>query len=103
MKHTVDSKVDLLLSYDKASKCYELQTIDYGSGVPELLLIGFDPFLGAIDRAQQHGGYGLGLAIAQRAIVAHMVKFLQIIMWTSGLVVTIKLPYDPLVKLDSVE
>ena len=49
---------------------YVINFRDYGPGVPEHMQDRlFDPFFRVhIDRAQKHGGYGLGLSIAKRSI-----------------------------------
>jgi len=64
------------LSLDRSAKRPEQLTIrirDYGPGVPEEMLPRlFEPFVRVDDaRDRSRGGYGLGLAIAQKAIRLH--------------------------------
>ena len=73
MKYTEGSRVDISIKKEHTIPAYIIKIRDYGPGVPEHMLERlFDPFFRVhSDRAQKHGGYGLGLAIAQRAILVH--------------------------------
>jgi two-component system, OmpR family, sensor histidine kinase CpxA len=97
MKYTNNNRVDITAKYDAKVEAYIIEIRDYGSGVPEHMLDRlFDPFFRVhSDRSQQHGGYGLGLAIAQRAIMAHGGNICAKAHKAGGLVVTISLPVQP--------
>ena len=97
MKYTDNNRVDITAKYDAKVETYIIEIRDYGPGVPEHMLDRlFDPFFRVhSDRSQQHGGYGLGLAIAQRAIMAHSGAVCAMVHKAGGLVVTISLPVNP--------
>ena len=82
--------------YENSESSYLIEIRDYGPGVPEHMLDRlFDPFFRVhSDRAQQHGGYGLGLAIAQRAIMVHGGSICAKVHKGGGLIVTITLPIE---------
>lgn len=67
---------------------------DYGSGIPEEKLAQvFDPFFRVDDsRTQGTGGFGLGLAIAKRAILLHHGSVLAENLASGGLRVVLTLP-----------
>ena len=96
MKYTRDHRVDITAKYDSNISSYLIEIRDYGPGVPEHMLDRlFDPFFRVhSDRAQQHGGYGLGLAIAQRAIMVHGGSICAKVHKGGGLIVTITLPIE---------
>ena len=54
-------------------QCYLITVEDHGPGVPEHLLDSIFTEFYRVDtaRSQESGGYGLGLAIASRAIKQH--------------------------------
>ena len=67
----LDSQIDVTLESSKGKALISVR--DYGPGVPaEMLPKIFQPFF-RVDgsRDSQTGGVGLGLAIAQRAVMAH--------------------------------
>ncbi|MGA2182899.1 MAG: HAMP domain-containing sensor histidine kinase [Bryobacteraceae bacterium] len=66
---------------------------DYGPGVPEDLLPRiFDPFVRADpSRSEATGGFGLGLAIARRAVLLHRGQ-ISVRNGNPGLIVTVTLP-----------
>ncbi len=88
---TVDVDVDA----DQAARSYILRIRDEGPGVPpESLQVMFDPFI----RVHEVGfgkGYGLGLAIARRTILAHSGSILAENRPEGGLAVTVRLPFGP--------
>jgi len=62
----------------------------------------FDPFVRVSDaRDRTSGGYGLGLAIAQRAIQLHGGEISAINHAEGGLSVRIRLPIDPIRETES--
>jgi two-component system sensor histidine kinase CpxA len=67
---------------------------DFGTGVPENALVDlFEPFFRTSEARERHsGGYGLGLAIAQRAVKLHHGHISAINHKDGGLEVSIKLP-----------
>jgi len=69
---------------------------DHGPGVPEDMLTRlFDPFVRVDDaRDRASGGYGLGLAIAKRAILLHSGEISAKNEDGGGLAVSIRLPTD---------
>jgi len=71
-----------------------IQIEDSGPGVPEPMLHKiFEPFVRVSEaRDRESGGYGLGLAIAHRAIRAHRGEIQASNRATGGLAVTIRLP-----------
>jgi two-component system sensor histidine kinase CpxA len=70
---------------------------DHGPGVPEEMLRRlFEPFVRVGDaRDRASGGYGLGLAIAQKAIRLHGGDVSALNARGGGLLVTVKLPVEP--------
>jgi two-component system sensor histidine kinase CpxA len=93
--HTGDgTEVTVALEQDRPADEYTITVEDRGPGVPEGMLPRlFEPFVRvgeARDRAS--GGYGLGLAIAQRAVQAHGGRIAAANRPGGGLVVTIRLP-----------
>ncbi|NJN47424.1 MAG: two-component sensor histidine kinase, partial [Candidatus Competibacteraceae bacterium] len=73
-----------------------IQVRDHGPGVPEEMLTKlFEPFVRVDDaRDRKSGGYGLGLAIAKRAICLHGGEISASNEPTGGLTVAIRLPID---------
>ena len=88
---TVDVDVDA----DETSHSFILRIQDEGPGVPpESLQVMFDPFV----RVHEVGfgkGYGLGLAIARRTILAHGGSIQAENRPEGGLAVTVRLPFGP--------
>lgn len=72
----------------------EIQVRDYGPGIPDAMLDRiFDPFVRVDDaRDRGSGGYGLGLAIAQRSIALHGGEIDAANHPGGGLQITIELP-----------
>ena len=71
-----------------------IEVRDHGPGVPEDMLARlFDPFVRVGEsRDRASGGYGLGLAIAQRAIQLHGGEISARNVRDGGLAVRIRLP-----------
>lgn len=81
-------EIDLVLTLDKRQ--YSIEVRDHGPGVePEMLQTMFDPFVRHTVKAK---GYGLGLAIAKRAVEAHGGTIDARVNDPTGLSVFIKLP-----------
>lgn len=94
VRHTrPGTDVNLVLSAEPADGC-AITVEDRGPGVPEDMLPRiFEPFVRvgeARDRAS--GGYGLGLAIAQRAVQAHGGAITAANRPGGGLAITLRLP-----------
>lgn len=74
VRYTADgSAVEVALAPDPGRAGWRVTIRDHGPGVPEAMLVRlFEPFV-RVDEARDRarGGYGLGLAIAERAIRAH--------------------------------
>ncbi|MES2069178.1 MAG: ATP-binding protein [Pseudomonadota bacterium] len=94
IKHTAEgSTVTVQASADRARGLLNIAVLDQGSGVPEVELAAiFEPFFrgSQITRAQQ--GYGLGLTIAKRVLLAHGGVIRASNRATGGLCVEIVLP-----------
>lgn len=76
---------------------YVIAVADRGPGVPEEMLPRiFEPFV-RVDEARdaQRGGFGLGLAIAERAVRSHGGSIQAVNRTEGGLAVTIRLPAVP--------
>ncbi|MCD8500278.1 MAG: ATP-binding protein [Gammaproteobacteria bacterium] len=73
----------------------EINVEDSGPGIPEEMLLHiFDPFFRAdTSRTQETGGFGLGLAIAKRAILLHKGTIMAKNLTESGLRIMITLPF----------
>jgi len=80
-----------------------VQVRDHGPGVPEEMLTRlFDPFVRVSDaRDRTSGGYGLGLAIAKRAIQLHGGEISASNHAKGGLSIRIRLPIDQIWKTKS--
>jgi two-component system sensor histidine kinase CpxA len=96
VKYTAEGTVvTLTMNRDPAQPGWlEISVRDCGSGVPEEMLKRlFEPFVrvgSARDRSS--GGYGLGLAIAERAVRLHGGEISARNQPEGGLIVTIRLP-----------
>ena len=93
-----DPAVELSIDQDQKEPDNILIKIrDHGSGVPEEMLPRlFEPFVRVGDaRDRASGGYGLGLAIAEKAVRLHGGKLLARNAPDGGLCVTIALPASP--------
>ncbi len=91
-----DKKIKISLKYDKDQKMIHIEIQDNGPGVPkEQLQKIFNPFY-RVDssRTKMTGGYGLGLAIAYRAIMLHQGEIVAINAEQGGLLVRITLPIN---------
>jgi two-component system sensor histidine kinase CpxA len=89
-----NSSVEISLQKSRAG--IEISVGDRGCGVPEeSLTTMFEPFV-RIDQARQHkpGGYGLGLAIASKAVALHKGNIFAENRDEGGLLVTIHLPQE---------
>lgn len=88
--------VSVRLALDWQDRAFVLQVADQGSGVePALLKTMFEPFVRAPGAAQERG-FGLGLSIARRSLLAHEGTIHASNRQPHGLVVTIHLPFGPL-------
>ncbi len=88
------STVELTLDKDPQREGYTIEVRDKGPGVPEAMLAKlFEPFARVGDaRDRASGGYGLGLAIAERAVRLHGGKMSASNLPDNGLNITIYLP-----------
>ncbi len=93
VKHTApDTAVTVRATCPDDGNRLQVVVSDCGPGVPpEMLTAIFEPFV-RLDRADQVRGIGLGLAIAQRAFVAHGGSIRASLMAAGGLCMTIELP-----------
>lgn len=83
-------RVDIVL--EDAGDFYQVQVMDHGPGAPgEMLKSLFQPFVHGDTR--EGPGFGLGLAIAQRAIVAHGGSITAQNGVPKGLIVCARLPH----------
>lgn len=75
----------------------EITVADRGPGVPDEMLSSiFDPFVrGPAEKENATTGFGLGLAIAQRALLAHGGEIIASPRPGGGLIVTLRLPHLP--------
>lgn len=88
---TVEVNVDV----DEAGRCFVLRVADEGPGVPaEGLSVMFDPFT-RLHGGQPGNGYGLGLAIARRTVLAHGGTIVARNRPQRGLEVEVRLPFGP--------
>lgn len=90
-----DKQVTVSLYTDKATQNIYIDIEDNGPGVPkEQLDAIFNPFY-RVDTAREKntGGYGLGLAIAKRAVMLHDGKVYAVNRQEGGLLVRIALPF----------
>lgn len=85
--------IDARIAYLAAERAYRIEISDGGPGVPEKDMPAlFDPFV----RGEQGGpGFGLGLAIASRAIAAHGGTICASNRAEGGFTVTVSLPVHP--------
>ncbi|EGY02640.1 sensor histidine kinase [Nitrospirillum viridazoti Y2] len=87
---TRGQSVQVRHAYDDATRRFEIEVADEGPGAPSSLLPNlFEPFVRA-DRASP--GFGLGLAVAKRAVLAQGGKIEAANRPAGGLVVRISLP-----------
>ena len=93
--HSTSGKsVEVNLFSDTLKQCYIISISDRGTGVEEGKLSSiFDPFV-RVHPNNSGEGFGLGLAIANRAVLAHGGTIKAENRRGGGLVVTIKLPFD---------
>jgi two-component system OmpR family sensor kinase len=93
--HSTSGKsVEVSLFSDTFAQCYIISISDRGCGVAkEKLSTIFDPFV-RVHSNNSGEGFGLGLAIAYRAVLAHGGTIEAENRHEGGLVVTIKLPFD---------
>lgn len=91
----VDTSVEVELSAADANNI-TITIADQGNGVPEEKIAGlFEPFVRLSEaRDRDSGGYGLGLAIAKRAIEFHQGEISAMNKTSGGLSVEIVLPND---------
>lgn len=96
LRHTpVDTAVEVALQHDSAHPGWvTIHIRDYGPGIPATMLARvFEPFVRVGEaRDRQSGGYGLGLAIAKRAVVLHSGEISAHNEQPHGLKVSIRLP-----------
>jgi two-component system OmpR family sensor kinase len=90
--------VSVDLACDRKAAAFEIRVADLGPGVPaEALERMFEPFVRLASSAPgtvPPGGFGLGLAIARRAVVAHGGTIRAENRSPRGLLVVIRLPFD---------
>ncbi|WP_271272566.1 sensor histidine kinase [Aliamphritea hakodatensis] len=87
-----DTQVIIRAVTDSASGTFSITVTDMGAGVEESRLEDiFNPFV-RLDNARRRGGYGLGLAIAQRAIQQHNGSISARNITGAGLQIDIQLP-----------
>lgn len=87
---THGQQVKVLLS--QVDKCYQIQVSDQGPGVDESKLSSiFDPFV-RVKSAMSGKGYGLGLAITRKVILAHGGQVEARNGEQGGLVITLRVP-----------
>jgi two-component system sensor histidine kinase CpxA len=98
VQHTADgTTVTLSMHHDgHGPRTLAIEVHDHGPGVPEDMLPRlFEPFVRVSDaRERTSGGYGLGLAIAERAVRLHGGAIAARNNADGGLTVTIRLPLD---------
>lgn len=99
IRHTAEGTevtVSLLAGAEAGTGC-TIRIEDRGPGVPEEMLAQiFQPFVRVGEARDRHsGGYGLGLAIAERAVRAHGGSIHAESRAEGGLVVVIRLPQRP--------
>lgn len=83
--------VEVVFTHDSAGNAYTIMVSDRGPGVPpDALGAMFEPFVQAHDGKRE--GFGLGLAIAARAVAAHGGSMEAVNRAGGGLTVSIKLP-----------
>jgi len=90
----VGSTVEVKLSKNASAEEFMISVCDQGAGIPESKLVHlFEPFVRLSSaRDRDSGGYGLGLAIAKRAINFHQGKIKASNRSTQGLRIEITLP-----------
>ena len=87
--------VEVSVEADDAANCFVLRVADRGPGVPdEGLASMFEPFV-RLHGAESGKGYGLGLAIARRTVLAHGGQIEARNREGGGLEVVIRLPFGP--------
>lgn len=93
---TSGQKVDVYVSADWDARSFVIRVADEGPGVrQDALQSMFEPFVRLPDAAMGLG-FGLGLAIAKRAITAHGGSIEAQNREERGLLMTIRLPFGPL-------
>jgi two-component system OmpR family sensor kinase len=95
---TAGQMVSVDLVCDRPEGVFEVRVADMGPGVPaQALERMFEPFVrleGNVPNTVPVGGFGLGLAIARRAIVAHG-GVIRAENWAPrGLLIVIRVPFD---------
>lgn len=87
------SGLDILVILTEVDNYLKINVIDHGPGVEENKISSiFEPFV-RIQSPRSGKGYGLGLAIARKGILAHHGSIQAHNGESDGLIITIKLPY----------
>ncbi len=93
---TSGQSVHVKLAYDRAARRYEMDVVDEGPGAPASALPTlFEPFVRA---DETNPGFGLGLAVAKRAVAAHGGTIEASNRAGAGLGLRITLPVDRLLE-----
>ena len=93
---TSGQSVHVKLAYDRAARRYEIDVVDEGPGAPASALPTlFEPFVRA---NETNPGFGLGLAVAKRAVAAHGGTIEANNRTGAGLGLRITLPVDRLLE-----
>lgn len=104
LHHTpTHSDIEINMDLDLKQSLICITVDDRGPGVNEQELADiFEPFKTAAHNSHSKSGYGLGLAIARRAIQSHSGTIFAVNLQRGGLRITISIPYQPM-ELDQAD